>query len=40
MWEHGTIIKTGKSLFIPTTQLAGGLLLKKLKHLEVMLNAF
>ena len=44
----GTIIQTGKtckkhvrnSLVICTTQLAGGLLLKKLKHFEVMLNIF
>ena len=29
-----------KSLFIFTTQLSGGLLLKKLKYFEVMLNIF
>ena len=41
---HGTIIRTGitcrKSLVICATQLAGGLLLKKLKYLKVMLNIF
>ena len=38
---HGTIIRTGiKSLVICVNQLAGGLLLKKLKYFEVMLNMF
>ena len=43
-FEHGTIIRTGitckKTLVICATQLAGGLLLKKLKYFEVMLNIF
>ena len=42
--NHGTIIRTGitckKTLVICATQLAGGLLLKKLKYFEVMLNIF
>ena len=42
--KHGTIIPTGialrKSLVICATQLSSGLLLKKLKYFEVMLNNF
>ena len=42
--KHRTIIRTGitckKPLVICVTQLAGGLLLKKLKCFEVMLNIF
>ena len=42
--NHRTIIQTGitckKSLVICPTQLAVGLLLKKLKYFEVMLNIF
>ena len=42
--HHGTIIRTGitckKTLVICANQLAGGLLLKKLKYFEVMLNIF
>ena len=41
---HETIIRTGitckKILVVCATQLAGGLLLKKLKYCEVMLNIF
>ena len=41
---HETIIRTGitckKILVICATQLAGGLLLKKLKYPEVILNIF
>ena len=41
---YGTIIRTGikckKILVICTTQLAGSLLLERLKYLEVMLNNF
>ena len=36
-FNHGTIIRTGITC---ATQLAGGLLLKKLKYFEVMLNIF
>ena len=43
-WHHKTIILTGitykKSLAVSVAQLAGGLLLKKLKYFEVMLNIF
>ena len=44
-YEHGTIIRTGKkyvrkSLVICATQLACGLLLKRLSYFEVVLNIF
>ena len=42
--NHGTIIRTGitckKIPCLCATQLAGGLLLKKLKYFQVMLNIF
>ena len=44
LYDHGTIIRTGitcrEPLVICTTQLAGGLLVKKLKYFEIMLNIF
>ena len=42
--HHRTIIKQGrhvrKSLAICATQLAGGVLLKKIKHFEILVNIF